>query len=254
MPTYVIYYNQGNSNGPFDIYLSGSSGLNLYASNISKQTLVNGYTVTFPDGIPSSSVDVFDLSYGCFNDQNVIFPSPSPSKTPSISITPSKTPSVSITPTVTPSITLTPSVTPSFTPPPSITRTPTVTVTPSRTSNVSNSPTPTPSITRTPPASVPITYTSYGTTLGYSSAYQACVTYNTSGFNGGWSYITNPSGISVGTRIYKIDGFGNYNPFNGINKYYAMGAFGEGNTVSSYQIDPNGYVTSISYIYGCQYV
>ena len=253
MPTYIIYYNQGNSNGPFDIYLSGSSGLNLYASNISKDQLVNGYTVTFPDGIPSSSVDVFDLSYGCFNDQNVIFPSPSPSKTPSISITPSKTLSVSITPTVTPSVTLTPTVTPSFTPPPTIT--PSVTVTPSITVTPGNSssPTPTPSITRTPSNSVPITYTPYGTTLGYSSAYQACVVYNTSGFNGGWSYILNSSSIIVGTRIYKIDGLGNYNPFNGINKYYAMGSF-SGGTVSSYQIDPNGYVTSISYIYGCQYV
>ena len=229
MPTYVIYYNQGNSNGPFDIYLSGSSGLNLYASNISKQTLINGYSVTFPDGIPSSSVDVFDLAYGCFNDQNVPFPSPFPSNTPSISITPTQTPSISITPTQTPSITITPSIT----------------VTPGN----SPSPTRTPSITRTPSNSVPTSYTSYGITLGYSSAYQACVIFNTSGFNGGWIYVVGNFSIGVGTRIYQLDGFGNYVPIIGGNKWYAIGAWYIG-FANSYQINNTGYVIDTAYT-GC---
>jgi hypothetical protein len=249
MPTYIIYYTQGNSNGPFDIYLSGSSGLNLYASNIPKYELVNGFTVTFPDGIPSSSVDVFDVSYGCFTDNNIPFPSVSPSITPSISITPTRTPSITVSPSITPSITLTPSVTPSFTPPPSITRTPTVTITPSRTSNISNSPTPTPSITRTPSASAPPNYSSFGTTLGDSAAYQACVTFNTLGFNGGWIYTVNPPGIVVGARIYRLDGFGNYNPLVGGDQWYAMGAWFL-SLPSACQIDDNGYITNITYL-GC---
>ncbi len=47
-------------------------------------------------------------------------PPPSPSITPSISVTPSVTPSISITPSITPSISVTPSVTPSITPTPSV--------------------------------------------------------------------------------------------------------------------------------------
>lgn len=170
MPTYIVYYSQGNSNGPFDIYLSGSSGLNLYASNIPKYELVNGFTVTFPDGIPSSSVDVFDVSYGCFTDQNVPFPSVSPSITPSISITPTRTPSITVSPSVTPSISVTPTATPSITPPPSITPS----ITPSVT--VSTTPNPTPTVTRTPSPSPPpqqlLLYV--GTQPIYAAGYIAC--------------------------------------------------------------------------------
>lgn len=249
MPTYIVYYNQGNSPGPFDIYLSGSSGLNLYASNIAKWQLVNGYQVTFPDGIPSSSVDVFDLAYGCFTDQNVPFPTPSPTITPSISVTPSVTPTISFTPTVTPTISLTPTVTPSFTPPP--TATPTITVTPTISATPLQSPTPTrtPTVTRTPSASAPPNYSSFGTTLGYSAAYQACVTFNTLGFNGGWIYTVDPPGIAVGARIYQLDGFGNYTPLIGGGQWYAMGAWYL-SLPTACQIDNNGYITSITYL-GC---
>ena len=247
MPTYVIYYSQGNTNGPFDIYLSGSSGLNLYASDIERFQLENGYTITFPDGIPSSSVDIFDVAYGCFTDQNVPFPSPSPSVTPTISITPSRTPTISVSPTVTPSITRTPSVTPSFTPPPSITRTPTVTVTPSRTPNISNSPTPTPSITRTPPASVPPTYYGYRPSrLGYTQAYQACYAYNQGDMLGIYTYL-NTSTPQIGTRIFTLYAvpYGTYVPINGYNLWYALATWFPV-TAQACQIDTDGYITNIA--------
>jgi hypothetical protein len=193
MPTYIVYYSQGSSNGPFDIYLSGSSGLNLYASNVQKYQLVNGYQVTFPDGVPSSSIDVFDISYGCFTDQNVPFPTPSPTVTPTISITPSKTPTISLTPTTTPTRTVTPSATPSITPPPSGTPS----ITPSVT--VSSTPNPTPTVTRTPSASAPVRgFLWMGTcSNSYTQAYLACAAYNTC-----TGYYTIYSYLSVGTIVY----------------------------------------------------
>ena len=249
MPTYIVYYTQGNSNGPFDIYLSGSSGLNLYASNIPKYELVNGFTVTFPDGIPSSSVDVFDVSYGCFTDNNIPFPSVSPSITPSISITPTITPSISVSPSITPSKTVTPTVTPSVTPPPSVTRTPSVTPSISRSPGASPSITPTPSITRTPSPSPPPNYTSYGTTLGYAQSYLACYNFNAYGFNGGWVYVTGTGGLVVGTRVYQLDGFGNYVPIIGGNQWYAIGAWYL-SLPAACQIDNNGYITT-ALLLGC---
>lgn len=150
MPKYLVTFDEGNTSGPFDVYLSGSSGLSLYEANVTKNELLAGYVIDFPDGIPSSSAVFENVSFGCSNEQVLPFPTPTPSITPSISITPSKTPSISISPSITPS--LTPTVTPS------ITRTPTRTVTPSITASVTPSlsigvtPTPTPSVTvtRTP--------------------------------------------------------------------------------------------------------
>jgi len=245
MPTYIVYYNQGNSPGPFDIYLSGSSGLTLYASNIAQWQLVNGFQVTFPDGIPSSSVDVFDLSYGCFTDQNVPFPTPSPTVTPSISVTPSVTPTISFTPTVTPTISLTPTVTPSFTPPP--TATPTITITPTISATPLQSPTPTrtPTVTRTPSVSAPSNYEVIGATLGYPEAYQACATFNTIGFNGGWLYYTNPPGLVIGATVYQINGFGSFVPLVGGNNWYGLGAWALG-FATPYQINNSGVIVDIA--------
>ena len=250
MPTYIVYYSQGNSNGPFSIYLSGSSGLNLYASPVTRAQLELGYTVTFPDGIPSSSVDVFDISYGCFTDQNIPFPSVTPSVTPSITITPSKTPSITISPSRTPSLTVTPSVTPSFTPPPSGTPSQTPSATPSRTPGISNSPTPTPTISRTPSATAPPNYLALGiTSPGGSLPYQACYQFNTNGYAGGWVYAELPSGavpmtLSIGTRLYTT-GAGGYVPFVGYNLWYGIGDWlFTILTTTAYQVDNDGYIVN----------
>jgi len=247
MPTYIIYYNQGNSSGPFDVYLSGSSGLTLYASNIAQWQLINGYQVTFPDGIPSSSVDVFDMSYGCFTEQNVLFPTPSPTVTPTITVTPSKTPTITVTPSITRTASVTPTATPSFTPPPSVT--PSLTATPSISATPLLSPTPTrtPSITRTPSMSVPVTYNSYGITVypGRPSAYQACYEFNTNGFSGGWVYFQEPIGPAVGAIAYTIDySLGTYVPFIGGDLWYAIGSWYISGLASSYQISNSGVVLS----------
>lgn len=246
MPTYVIYYTQGNTPGPFDVYLSGSSGLTLYASNIPQYELVNGYLVTFPDGIPSSSINVFDVSFGCFTDQNVPFPSVTPSVTPSITITPSRTPSITVSPSRTPSVTVTPSVTPSVTPPPSVTRTPSVTPSVSVSPGTSLTPTPTPSVTRTPsPSPPPTAFTAYRTgNGGFSSAYLACYDYNQGGaFTGTNVYIADPS-IIVGTRVYIFTGTA-YTPLVGNNLWYSISSFFPV-TSRACQIDNNGYITNIT--------
>lgn len=150
MPTYVIYYDQGNSPGPFNVYLSGSSGQTLYASNVTRPELQAGYLVNVPVGVPSSSIVVTNEAFGCANEEILPFPSPttSPSPTPTVtpSITPTRTITPSVTPTVTPSRTITPTITPSRT----ITPTATPTITPSPSIGASATPTPTPTITRTP--------------------------------------------------------------------------------------------------------
>jgi hypothetical protein len=240
MPTYVISYTQGNTPGPFDVYLSGSSGLTLYASNVQQYELLNGYTVTFPNGIPSSSVAVFDLSFGCFTDQNVPFPSVSPSITPTPTRTPSITPSITVSPSITPSITVTPSITPSRTPPPSVTRTPSVTPSISRTPDASPSPTPTPSITRTPSPSPPPNYATIGSTSGFTQGYLACYNFNTEGGFSQWLYVQDPPGLVVGTTVYQ-SGPSGYVPLVGGDLWYAMG-FSYIGLASAYQINNSGVV------------
>jgi hypothetical protein len=249
MPSYVIYYTQGNTNGPFDIYLSGSSGLTLYASNVPQSNLVTGYLVTFPDGIPSSSIDVFDVSFGCFTDQNVPFPSVTPSVTPSITISPSKTPSITVSPSKTPSVTVTPSVTPSVTPPPSVSRTPSVTPSISVSPGASSTPTPTPSITRTPSPSLPPTYTAYMMGTGFSQAYLACYDFNHSGVMN-TIYITTPTPVSYGTvsvgdRVFTLSS-GGYAYVIGGNQWYAISSWYPVLTARACQIDNLGYITNIT--------
>lgn len=178
MPQYFIQYTQGNTLGPFDIYLSGSSGETLYASGVTKNELVNGYVVVFPDGVPSSSVVITNTAFGCSNEEILIFPSATPTITPSNSIPASITPTPSITPTKTPTITPTLTVTPSRTPPPTITPSRTVTITPSPTIGTTLSPTPTPTITRTPSitpsAGIPPIYEEF-TGCGYGNTVsEAC--------------------------------------------------------------------------------
>ena len=150
MPQYLIHFDEGNSPGPFNLYLSGSSGETLYATNVSKSQLEAGYVILFNDGIPSSSVVVVNESYGCGNEVNLPFPTITPSITPPSSISPTITPTRSITPTITPTKTPTLTVTPTITPSRTRTVTPTLTVTPSLSIGGTQSPTPTRTITRSP--------------------------------------------------------------------------------------------------------
>jgi len=153
MPQYLITYDQGNSPGPFNIFLSGALGpISLYASNVTRAQLEAGYVVAFDDSIPSSSVLVDNMAYGCATEEIMPFPTRTPSITPSVSRTPSVTPSISFTPTTTPSVTRTPTATPSSTPSISITSTATPSATPSVTPGVSVTPTPSITISRTPSA------------------------------------------------------------------------------------------------------
>lgn len=155
MPQYIITYTEGTAPGPYNIFLSGALGpLSLYASNVTKTQLQNGFIVSFDDGIPSSSVLIDNVAFGCATEQKLTFPSPTPTKTPTISITPTRTATPTITPTLTPSITPTRSIEPTRTP--TITATPSITpsITPSNTFNPTITPTrtitPTLTITRTP--------------------------------------------------------------------------------------------------------
>lgn len=143
MPEYTISYIEGNTPGPFNVYLSGSSGLTLYAANVTKTQLESGYFISFPNGIPSSSVVISNVAYGCVTEENLPFPTPTPTVTNSVSVTPSVTPSITVSPSITPSITI------SKTPGASLT--PSISITPSRTPSLTpggGSPSPTPS--RTP--------------------------------------------------------------------------------------------------------
>lgn len=219
MPQYIIYYNQGTAPGPFNIYLSGSTGpLSLYASNVTRTQLESGFIVTFDDNIPSSSVLVDNTAYGCDTDKSIVFPTPTPSKTPSISITPSITPSITLTPSVTITPSRTPSTTPSITPPPSLTPSITPSITPSQTPGASISPTPSISISRTP--SITPSQMSFfwmGTTGTYPDSYSAYLERNCSR-----PYYTPffVSMIAIGKYIYNDPGL--TSPFNGGGRWIAI--------------------------------
>jgi hypothetical protein len=166
MPQYIIQYDQGTAPGPFNVFLSGSSGLTLYASNVTKSQLQTGLIITFADGIPSSSVIIDNIAYGCSNEEQLIFPTPTPTITPSVTITPSITATPSITPTRTPTITPTRTITPSITATPSITPTFTPTNTPTTTINATPTATPSATPTRTPSTTPPPTNRTYYFTAG----------------------------------------------------------------------------------------
>lgn len=157
MPQYLIQFTEGNTPGPFDIFLSGSSGETLYASSVTRAQLEVGYIVSFADGIPSSSVVILNTTYGCSNEEVLIFPTPTPSKTPSITLSATATPTPTRSVTVTPTRTVTPTITPTRTV--TITVTPSITpsITPTRSVGASQTPTPTRTISRTPSITPSIT-------------------------------------------------------------------------------------------------
>jgi len=150
MPGYTINYVEGSTPGPFNVYLSGSGGLTLYASNITKLQLEAGYFVSLEDGSPYDAIVISNAAYGCATEEVLPLPSPPPSFTPSISITPSISATPATSPSMTPSLTPTRTITPSISRTPSLTPTRTPSITPSKSPGASLSPTPSISITRTP--------------------------------------------------------------------------------------------------------
>jgi hypothetical protein len=154
MRQYFLQLTGGKAPGPFDVYLSGSSGETLYQSNVSLVQLQAGMSVEVPDNVPSSSIVVYNNAYGCSNEVQVILPTPPVSTTPTPTATPSITPTLSVLPSITPTITPTRSITPTATVSitPSISITPTRTITPSITGTPSITPSITPSRTPSPSA------------------------------------------------------------------------------------------------------
>lgn len=147
MRQYFLQLTGGKAPGPFDVYLSGSSGETLYQSNVSLIQLQAGMSVEVPDNVPSSSIVVYNSAYGCANEVQVILPTPPISITPTPTIAPTITPTLSIIPSITPTVTVTPSISPTVT----VSITPSISITPTRT--ITPTPTITPSITPSTPSS-----------------------------------------------------------------------------------------------------
>lgn len=126
----ITLTSAGLGTGPtFDLYSNVDSYTTPFETGVPKASLTGGYSATnVPDG--TTIIKVVSVS-GLCPSSNVLIPiagipsSPTPTVTPSISVTPT------ITPTVSPSISVTPTVTPSITITPSVTVTPTISVTPS---------------------------------------------------------------------------------------------------------------------------
>jgi len=237
MPDFYIYYEEGNANGPYNVYLSGSSGLTVYGLGVTQAQMEAGYVISLPGGFTSSSVVVFDMAFGCATQDNVPFPTPTLSPTPTISVTPSKTPSISVTPSVSATPSITPTITPSITPPPSNTPSITPSVTPSQTPLISISPTPSISISRTPSATPPVSSVLYmgTTTNSYTAAYLACA-----GFASNRGYYTLPyTGLGVGSVLY--DDSNLTIPFVGNGNWIAVSYLGTGPIVAI-QVNSSGVI------------
>ncbi len=69
-----IYYEEGNANGPYNVYLSGSSGLTVYGLGVTQAQMEAGYVISLPSGFTSSSVVIYNMAYGCSTEDNVPFP------------------------------------------------------------------------------------------------------------------------------------------------------------------------------------
>ena len=183
MPQYIITYTEGTAPGPYNVFLSGALGpLSLYASNVTRTQLQNGFIITFDNNIPSSSVLIDNISFGCATEQKLTFPTPTPTTTPTSTITPTITPTPTRTPTITPTVTPTRSINPTRTP--TNTRTPSATpsVTPSNTINPTRTPSPTPTptitVTRTPsvtPSTTPFPCYFFGIQADYNETSPAYV-------------------------------------------------------------------------------
>jgi hypothetical protein len=240
MPYFQIYYQEGNSPGPFDIFLSGSSGLELYDSGVTQAQLNGGYFIDLPSGFTSSSIVIFDIAFGCATQDNVPFPTPTLSPTPTVSVTPSKTPSISVTPSITATPSATPSITPSVTPPPSATPSITPSVTPSKTPLISLTPTPSITISRTPSVTPPVSSLLYiGTPSGaYTQAYLACNAYPAFAYAA--YYVDSVGGIAPGNYVYGDAAL--TIPVNGFDRWVALSYLGIGPIVGVIQIGTSGLI------------
>ena len=242
MPDFYIYYQQGTANGPYDVYLSGSSGLSLYGTGVTQAQMNAGYVISLPSGFTSSSVVVFDMAYGCATQDNVPFPTPTLSPTPTISVTPSKTPSISVTPSITATPSKTPSVTPSITPPPSSTPSITPSITPSKTAGISLTPTPSVTISRTPSATPPASNLFYMGTCSnsYTAAYLACSAFNTCTAY----YILPTATLNPGNTLYSNSAC--TTPFVGNGNWIALSYNGFGPIVAV-QVNSSGVILAYSF-------
>lgn len=125
----------GDAAGPFNIYYDSISSGTLVASNVSRASLLTGYSVTIA-GTPVSII-VVNTDSDCQNSQIYYLPTPTPTPTPVPTAAPTPTPTLlncglwggsvtlaSVTPTPTPSVpTPTPTVGPTATPTPTPTGT-----------------------------------------------------------------------------------------------------------------------------------
>jgi hypothetical protein len=237
MPDFYIYYEEGNANGPYNVYLSGSSGLTVYGLGVTQAQMEAGYVISLPSGFTSSSVVVYNMAFGCSTEDNVPFPTPTLSPTPTISVTPSKTPSISVTPSITATPSVTPTITPSITPPPSNTPSITPSITPSQTSLISPSPTPSITISATPSVTPPVSSALYMGTISnsYTAAYLACA-----GFAMNRGYYTLPyTGLAVGSVLY--DNSNLTIPFVGNGNWIAVSYLGTGPIVAI-QVNSSGVI------------
>jgi hypothetical protein len=213
----ITLTSAGAGAGPFNLFSDTDSFTNPFEGNVSVTQLLAGYVSNL---VPTGTTTIRVQSTGICNnyiDLSVLSPSPTASPTPSISIsvTPTITPTVSRTPSVTPSISISPSITPSISVTP--------TVTPSLT--VSSSP---------PPASG---YFYMGVTSTYSSGANAC-----SARTCGRSYYLPAPVVYVGQRIYNDSSL--TSPFNGNNLWIAISYNCAGNW-NVVQVDGNGYVINV---------
>jgi len=242
MPDFYIYYQEGTANGPYDVYLSGSSGLTLYGSGVTQAQMEAGYVISLPSGFTSSSVVVFDMAYGCATQDDVPFPTPTLSPTPTISVTPSKTPSISVTPSVSATPSATPTVTPSLTPPPSVTPSITPSVTPSKTAGISLTPTPSITISRTPSTTPPPAGVLYiGTPAQtYTQAYLACSAYNTIASTA--YYILSGGSLGAGNILYSNEAC--TVPVIGNNRWIALSYLGIGPITTAIQVSNLGVISN----------
>jgi hypothetical protein len=121
-------------------------------TSLGEVALINNicYSVTQIAGVPFTGYDTQLIDYDSCVECLTINPTPTPSVTPSITVSPSITPSITITPTVTVSPTKSPTPTPTPTSTTTPTVTPTSTTTPTVTPTSTVTPTITPTMTPTP--------------------------------------------------------------------------------------------------------
>lgn len=222
---------------PENLTPTGTSVVNIVLPNLNQFWLGIYEQNNIVNLNPNEDVRVYTSLAFCFWDRtseyytgntsntadNVIYyedgginPSPTPSPTSTLTPTPSITPTSTLTPTpsITPTstITPTPSITPTLTTTPTSTLTPTPSITPTITSSNTPTPTETPSPTPTPSATNPQLWQLGG---GFDGNIQSIIpVYD--GISGTYSYYIagtfNSYDGFLSPKIVKVDKNGNYDP------------------------------------------